>query len=279
MREFQINKLGVAKNVDVEKATEDLGDPQKIVLLTAEGPLAAIVANYLASKYPDLVVIREPAETKSQIIKRRLRLLGPVRTIGQVAGSLAARIVGKLSDSRISEICGTHGLDRSVASSISVFPVGSVNSEDTRGMLVALQPSVVLVYGTRIIGRRTLHSIPAPFINYHAGINPKYRGQHPAYWALVSNDLEHAGITVHVIDEGVDTGAVLYQANVRFTKTDNITTYPYVQLGVALPFLVQAIDDVLAGRMRPRAVDLPNRLWFPPTIWQYLWNGIFKRVW
>jgi hypothetical protein len=53
--------------------------------------------------------------------------------------------------------------------------------------------------------------VPSPFINYHAGINPKYRGQDPAYWARVQGDAEHAGITIHLVDEGVDTGAVLFQ--------------------------------------------------------------------
>lgn len=262
-----------------EEATEGFGNPQRIVLLTAEGPLGAIVANYLASKYPGLLVISEPPETKLQIIKRRLRLLGPIRTIGQVAGGLVTRIVAKLSDGRISEICETHNLDRCVKSSINVRHVSSVNSEETRRLLAVLQPSVVAVYGTRLIGRQTLQSIPAPFINYHAGINPKYRGQHPAYWALASGDPDHAGVTIHLVDEGIDTGAVLYQTPVGFLEQDNIATYQYAQAAVALPLLVQAIDDALSDRLAPTVVDLPSRVWFPPTLWQYVWNGFFNRVW
>lgn len=199
----------------------------KVVLLTAEAPLAEIVTNYVVGKYPDLVVIREPAETKSQIIRRRLRLLGPVKTLGQIAGGLATRVVAKFSKARISEICVNHGLNTELNSSIAIHRVASVNAEETYSLLTKLLPTVVVVYGTRIISRRILQSTSAPFINYHAGINPKYRGQHPAYWALASRDPDHVGITIHLVDDGIDTGAVLYQAPVRFSHQDNITTCQY----------------------------------------------------
>jgi len=74
----------------------------------------------------------------------------------------------------------------------------------------------VAVYGTRILKPVTLKCASAPFINYHAGINPKYRGQHPGYWPLAQGDEENAGVTVHLVDEGVDMGSVLYQAQVKF---------------------------------------------------------------
>lgn len=119
----------------------------------------------------------------------------------------------------------------------------------------------------------------APFINYHAGINPKYRGQHPGYWALVHGDPEHAGVTIHLVDEGVDTGAVLYQARVAFTCEDDITTYQWLQMAHALPLFAAALEDALAQRLTPKRVDLPSRQWFPPTLWAYAWNGMTRGVW
>jgi methionyl-tRNA formyltransferase len=124
-----------------------------------------------------------------------------------------------------------------------------------------------------------LAAVAAPFINYHAGITPKYRGQHPAYWAQVESDRDNAGVTVHLVDEGVDTGAVLYQEPVSFSPSDNITTYQYVQMVTALPLFVRAIEDALKARLRPQRVDLPSRKWFPPTLAQYLMNGMRHSVW
>jgi methionyl-tRNA formyltransferase len=145
--------------------------------------------------------------------------------------------------------------------------------------LKRLAPSAVAVYGTRIIRRATLDATRAPFINYHAGINPKYRGQHPGYWALVAGDRENVGVTIHLVDEGIDTGSVLYQARVAFAPEDTIATYQHVQAAHALPLFARAVEDALARRLTPRFVDLPSRQWFPPTLWDYLSNGLVRGVW
>jgi len=250
-----------------------------VVLLTAEGPLATIVTNYLRGAYPHLVVIQEPRETKARIIMRRIRLIGLASTAGQVAATLLARLVARRSSRRISQICDRYRLDRRPILAAKTHHVTSVNCEDTRDLLADLNPSVVVVYGTRIIGPDTLQSVHAPFINYHAGINPAYRGQAPAYWALAKGQPELAGVTIHLVDQGVDTGSILYQEAVRFSDADNITTYDFVQMAAALPMLERAIEDALNNTLVIRNVNLPSRLWFPPTLWQYLWNGLVKSVW
>jgi methionyl-tRNA formyltransferase len=85
---------------------------------------------------------------------------------------------------------------------------------------------VVAVYGTRLISGPTLDAVEAPFLNFHPGINPKHRGQHPAYWAGAEGDADNAGVTVHVVDRGVETGEVVYQARVVLDGRDTIATYP-----------------------------------------------------
>ena len=68
------------------------------------------------------------------------------------------------------------------------------------------RPTWWIVYGTRIIKCHAQGSVAAPFINYHAGINPKYRGQNGAYWARSQGERHPRRGTVHSIDEGIDTG-------------------------------------------------------------------------
>jgi len=103
--------------------------------------------------------------------------------------------------------------------------------------------------------------------------------QHPAYWALVAGDAVHAGITIHLVDEGVDTGGVLAQATVAFERGDNITTYQWRQMAVALPLFAEAIEAARTGKLAPTTVDLPSQQFFPPTLWAYLWYGVTRGVW
>ena len=254
-------------------------DPSRIVLLVAEGKLANIAVNHLTARFGPITVLKEEPESKWAILRRRARLVGPFYAVGQVVCGVLLKVVAKKSRKRINEICTEHGLAVGTPTNVEIKSIGSVNSDACRRALKELDPEVVAVYGTRIIGRRTLAAVAAPFINYHAGITPKYRGQHPAYWALVENDGDHVGVTVHLVDEGVDTGAVLYQAPVRVSPRDNITTYQYVQIAAALPLFVRAVVDALAGRLRPQKIDLPSRKWFPPTLRQYLTNGVLHLVW
>jgi len=254
-------------------------ESNRIVLLVAEGELANIVGNHLAAHFERVTILREQPESKWAILRRRARLVGPIYAVSQAICSIVLKLLAKRSRSRVDEICASHGLLAHAPANIEDRSIGSVNSELCRRVLKELDPQVIAVYGTRIIGKQTLAAVAAPFINYHAGITPKYRGQHAAYWAQVKRDRDHAGVTIHLVDEGVDTGPILYQEPVGFSPSDNITTYQYVQMATALPLFVRAIEDALGARLRPQRIDLPFRIWFPPTLPQYLMNGIQHSVW
>ena len=138
---------------------------------------------------------------------------------------------------------------------------------------------MVLVVGTRIISSKVLAAVEAPFINYHDGITPKYRGIHGGYWASARNDLVNFGATVHLVDPGVDTGEVLYQVRLRPSGEDNYATFSYLQLAAALPLLVRAAEDAIGGTVTPQPVDLPSHLWSHPTLWAYVAAGLTRGAW
>lgn len=250
-----------------------------VVLLTTDGPLPNIIVNDLARHIERLVVLREDGPPRGAMMKSRAKLLGWPTAIGQTAANYLFKFVRKASARRVRDIEAAFDLDREDHGQVETIRIGSVNAERCRDALKRLDPAVVAVYSTGIIKTPTLDCVPAPFINYHAGINPKYRGQDPAYWALVEGDPDHAGITIHLVDEGVDTGDVLYQEAVDFSGGGNITTYPHRQVATALPHFRRAIDDALKGRLAPKTVDLPSRQWFPPTLRAYLWNGVTRGIW
>ncbi|RTL71977.1 MAG: formyl transferase [Hyphomicrobiales bacterium] len=251
----------------------------RIVVLATGSPLSRIFVTGLRKRFPDLVVLREEPEGKWAITRRRARLLGWPQALGQAAFGVASRLIAKQSAARFDAILKSHGLDPAAEDVRAWQDVGSVNSLACRAALKALAPDVVLVYGTRIIRRETLRAVDVPFINYHAGFNPLYRGQHGAYWARTVGDDAHAGLTVHLVDEGVDTGDVLYQAVSAFDPADNITTYQYRQMADAIPLVIRAAEDALAGRLAPKRVALPSKQWFLPTLWGYCFTGLAKGVW
>jgi folate-dependent phosphoribosylglycinamide formyltransferase PurN len=248
-------------------------------VLIAGGPLACMLVNGLAQHFGDIAVLKEEPEPKMLIVRRRARLIGWAEALGQAAFGIVQKLIARRSAARLAAIWETHALDPRRAPAIAWREIGSVNSEACRAALREIDPDVVAVYGTRILKRDTLGAVRAPFINYHAGINPKYRGQNGAYWARSNRDPAHAGVTVHLVDEGVDTGRVLYQARTLFAPDDNITTYQHRQMADALPLVIRAVEDALEGKLRPRFVELPSRQWFHPTLWGYFRTGVTQGVW
>jgi len=60
-------------------------------------------------------------------------------------------------------------------------------------------------------------------INCHAGMLPFYRGRNILNWVLI-NDERKFGITVHFVDEGIDTGDIILQKTYPITDDDTYAT-------------------------------------------------------
>jgi folate-dependent phosphoribosylglycinamide formyltransferase PurN len=252
---------------------------ERVVLLTCDGESGRMAANYLAARFPELRVIVETPISRSELLRRRLRRLGAVRVAGQLAFMLFQRLQHAVSRRRIAVIVRAAGLDDRWPDMSRVLPLSSVNSTECVMALAEFRPQVVLVVGTRLIDSEVLQQIGVPVINYHAGITPKYRGVHGGYWALAEDDAAHCGVTVHIVDAGIDTGGILHQAGIAPSSEDNFSTYPYLQLVAALPLLQRAGEEALAGTLKIRLVELPSHLWSHPTIWSYLATGLRRGVW
>ncbi|MEH6632287.1 MAG: formyltransferase family protein [Halopseudomonas aestusnigri] len=69
---------------------------------------------------------------------------------------------------------------------------------------------VVVSFGYRhILNDRQLRTLVRPAINLHIAYLPYNRGSHPNFWSWI--DGTPAGVTIHEIDSGIDTGSICYQ--------------------------------------------------------------------
>ena len=244
----------------------------RIVFLGQDGPTTRIVYNAIRTAYPTAHVVLEDPVPRMQLWSRRVERLGVVTVFGQALFRLVVvPILKRAGKRRTEEIKRQYRLDDSTLRN-EVIRVPSVNSVELRQLLRELNPDVIVVNGTRIIGRDTLRATKAPFINIHTGITPAYRGTHCGYWAVAEGQPNLVGTTIHYIDEGIDTGPVIEQVACNIDKTDSFVTYPYLQLANGLPLLLEAIQGSLKGTLAPRqpTVSSPSKLCYHPTLWGYL---------
>jgi folate-dependent phosphoribosylglycinamide formyltransferase PurN len=252
---------------------------KEIVLLAGKWETTTLVYNFLCEHFTVTKLVMEEPVPKKEFLKKRAKKLGWFTVGGQVLFQLLiGKRLAKTSKKRIEEIIKNHGLSAKKIPVERIIEVSSVNAEDCIHQLRNLNPDVVVVHGTRIISKKVLQSINVPFINIHAGITPRYRGSHGAYWALANNDRENCGVTVHLVDAGIDTGNILYQQTLPLTPKDNFATYGYLQLAVGLTLLQKALNDLFEGKMEVKKNNLDSVLWHHPTLWGYIKTRIAKGV-
>jgi uncharacterized membrane protein YgdD (TMEM256/DUF423 family) len=248
----------------------------RVVLLAGPGDSSDVVANYLASRGSDLVVIGENAQSRVELARRRARRIGWPTVVGQILfiGTLQP-MLRRLGRHRREAILLAGSAD--TTRRVPVHRVASINGDEVPGLLRSLRPSVVVVHGTRIIHSRVLASAGCPVINMHAGITPRYRGVHGGYWALVEGHPEWVGTTVHLVDSGVDTGGILAQETFEVSREDTIATYPDLHLVHGLALLGPQLDKVRTGRTlerQPSSLAPGSMLFYHPTLWGYAWRRL-----
>jgi methionyl-tRNA formyltransferase len=246
---------------------------KKIIFLASDCESSRWVYNALQEKTGIEAIILEQPISKKELVKKRIKKIGLIPVTGQVLFSLLVVPVLKMrSKKRRAYLIQKYRLNNAEFTGNKIRKVSSVNDEECMTAILLLQPDIVIVNGTRIISKKILQSTNAVFINMHVGITPQYRGSHGGYWAVRSNDVEHFGTTIHVVDAGVDTGAVIKQVFIKPEKQDNFATYPVLQTAIGIEALREVLPDIVAGKYQVARNSEKGKMYYQPTIWQYLFG-------
>lgn len=92
---------------------------------------------------------------------------------------------------------------------LTVYQPSSMRTQESFDRLAqeGADAIIVVAYG-KILPKQILDMTPGGCINVHGSLLPRYRGAAPVQWAVINGDAE-AGVTTMLLDEGVDTGAML----------------------------------------------------------------------
>lgn len=90
--------------------------------------------------------------------------------------------------------------------------------------LKALSPDIVVLAGyMRILPPKIVITFLGKIINLHPSLLPTFKGMHAVEDALLAG-VKWTGITVHFVDEGIDTGKIIAQMPVPILNEDSIET-------------------------------------------------------
>ena len=143
-----------------------------------------------------------------------------------------------------------------------VQPEKLKNNEEFFKLLKEINPDtiVVVAYG-KILPKEILEIPKHGCINVHASLLPEYRGAAPIQRALMDGK-EYTGITIMKMDEGLDTGDILLQKEVKIEHDDDILTLSKKLAEVGGRLLIETLKNI--ENITPVKQDHSRATYAPP---------------
>ena len=123
-----------------------------------------------------------------------------------------------------------------------------INSEETCKLVRNTNPDLCVISHFERIIKQPLLGIPKiGFINLHPSLLPYHRGLTPQHWPIIDGDKE-AGITIHYVDEGTDTGNIILQKRFPLQGDEYVKDLQKIWMKYYQTVMVEAIDMIISGK-------------------------------
>jgi UDP-4-amino-4-deoxy-L-arabinose formyltransferase/UDP-glucuronic acid dehydrogenase (UDP-4-keto-hexauronic acid decarboxylating) len=159
---------------------------------------------------------------------------------------------------------------------LDIWPSSSVKSPDLATRLRNAKVDLLMnVHSLFLIHPSVLAAPTIGSFNLHPGPLPEYAGLNVPSWAIYEGARSH-GVTVHWLDEGVDTGPIAWQERFDVDSTDTglALSGKCVRLGVPLVLRLATVAATDASLIPREQQDLSRRRYFsagPPAEGRFDW--------
>ncbi|EKE21867.1 MAG: hypothetical protein ACD_7C00100G0004 [uncultured bacterium] len=127
---------------------------------------------------------------------------------------------------------------------------------DFKKWLEGIKPDLIIVTAFGKIIPKEILAIPKhKSLNVHASLLPKLRGASPIQNAL-ANGMAETGITIMLMDEGIDTGDILSQKKISIELEDDYVTLTGKLAVIASHLLIETIPDWINKSITPKKQDV-----------------------
>ncbi len=135
-----------------------------------------------------------------------------------------------------------------------VQPVSFKGTEEV-AQLAGFKPDVIVVAAFGQILPQSVLDIPAyGCINIHPSLLPKFRGASPVAAAILAGS-EFTGVSIMLMDRGLDTGPVLARAQIPISAPDTTGSLTAKLSLIAAQLLLEVLSGWFRGELAPRPQD------------------------
>jgi methionyl-tRNA formyltransferase len=132
-----------------------------------------------------------------------------------------------------------------------VYFVKSHNAPECVEILKEIAPDLIVLRGCGIIKKQVLDVPKIGVINPHYAKLPDFRGMDVTEWSVLCG--ADVAVSVHTVNEGVDTGVVLRSETISPTPEDTVGSLRDKSATLVVELLAAAVGDFANGRPFPVA--------------------------
>lgn len=187
-----------------------------------------------------------------EIIKNNLDVVAVVTTPDRPAGRGR-----KLKASAVKEYSLKHQID--VLQPIDLKEEAFIQS------LAAYNADLFVVVAFRLLPK-VIWAMPSlGTFNLHASLLPKYRGAAPINWAIINGEKE-TGVTTFLLDEKIDTGALLFSETVSITNSETAGTLHDKLLSKGKQLVLKTIKHLSDENVKPQPQEHREDITYAPKL-------------
>lgn len=142
--------------------------------------------------------------------------------------------------------------EAATALGLEVYQPPSIKSTSAVDSLLELHPDVIVVasFG-QILPSQILNAPQFGCINIHPSLLPKYRGPTPIATAILSGE-EVTGVSIMLMDEGIDSGPILAQRSVEIMPQDTTASLTAKLARIGADLLTQTLPRWFSNSIKPQ---------------------------
>ena len=127
------------------------------------------------------------------------------------------------------------------------LPRPNVNAKKSLEFLKSLKPDIIISISANQIFKQNILALPSlGCLNLHTALLPNYKGLMPTFWAM-KNDEKEIGVSVFIMDEGIDTGEIIVQKIIPIEPHDSLETLIGKTKKIGIDAIIESIKLLRSG--------------------------------
>ena len=138
-----------------------------------------------------------------------------------------------------------------VEHNIPVLQPVSLKDPDFLDALKAWKADIFVVVAFRMLPKVVWEIPKLGTFNLHAALLPQYRGAAPINWAVINGE-KTTGVTTFMIDEGMDTGGIMYRYDCKIEPDETVGEVHDKLMALGATLVVNTVEAIIENNVELR---------------------------